>query len=124
MTDSLPDNNPKTQYGIKKAPVLSVTPASAILILGQVMALGAKKYGAFNYRDKNVAASVYVDAMLRHLLAWNAGQDSDPESGVSHLGHVMACAAILIDAQAIDKLVDDRPPSDIAAELMDSLVKS
>ena len=87
------------------------------------MALGASKYGAFNYRDKDVAASVYVDAMLRHLLAWNGGQDIDEESGVSHLGHVMACAAILIDAQELNKMVDNRPPSDIAPDMIQRFTK-
>ena len=35
--------------------------------------------------------------------------DNDPESGVCHLGHIMACCGILLDAQAQGKLVDDRP---------------
>jgi hypothetical protein len=120
----LPDNNPKSAYGVKKAPTLSVIPASAILVLGQVMALGAQKYGRFNYREKNVAASVYVDAALRHLIAWNAGQDTDPESGVSHLGHVLACASILIDAQGLDKLVDDRSKNQAEQDLLERFTKS
>jgi len=119
----LPDNNPKTQYGILKAPTLSVIPASAILVLGQVMALGASKYGRFNYREKSVASTVYVDAMLRHLVAWSAGQDDDPESGVSHLGHVLACASILLDAQAGGNLVDDRSKNDHEIALLEEFTK-
>jgi hypothetical protein len=118
-----PDNNPKSAYGVKKAPVLSVTPASALLTLGQVMALGASKYGAFNWRSNSVAASVYVDAMLRHMLAWNGGEDIDSESGVSHLGHVMACAGILIDAMETGNLIDNRPPKDVAPELIQRFTK-
>jgi hypothetical protein len=122
--DVLPDNNPKSAHGIKKAPTLSVIPASAILVLGQVMALGSKKYGRFNYREKSVAASVYVDAMLRHLIAWNAGQDTDEESGVSHLGHVLACAAILLDAQGTGNLVDDRSKNELEKNLLSEFTKA
>lgn len=120
----LPDDNPKSQYGIKKAPTLSVIPASAILVLGQVMALGASKYGRFNYREKNVAATVYIDAMMRHLVAWSAGQDTDPESNVSHLGHVLACASILLDAQEAGCLVDDRSKNQHEQRLLEQFTKA
>lgn len=119
----IPDNNPKTQYGLKKAPTLTVIPASSILILGQVMALGASKYGRFNWRENKVAASVYTDAMLRHITAWNAGQDDDPESGVSHLGHVMACACILVDALKGGNLVDDRSHNQHEIDLLELFTK-
>lgn len=120
----VPDNNPKSRYGLKKAPTLSVVPASSLLVLGQVMALGASKYGRFNWREKSVATTVYSDAMLRHLIAWSAGQDTDPESGVSHLGHVMACACILIDAQQGGNLIDDRSKNDHEINLLDQFTKS
>ena len=32
---------------------------------------------------------------MRHLNAWRAGQDNDPESGLSHIDHVLANAAML-----------------------------
>jgi hypothetical protein len=71
--------------------------------------LGADKYGPWNWRDNSVAASVYINAILRHVKAWQESEDIDPESGVSHLGHVMACCGILLDAQAVGNLIDDRP---------------
>lgn len=119
----LPDTNPKTQYGIKKPALLSCVPASALLVEGQVMMLGARKYGPFNWRDNSVAASVYVDAAIRHMLAWNSGQDNDSESGVSHLGHVRACMGILIDALETGNLVDDRPKDEATARLLDNFSK-
>jgi len=121
---TVPDDNPKSRYGLKKAPTLSVVPASSLLVLGQVMALGANKYGRFNWREKSVATTVYSDAMLRHLIAWSAGQDTDPESGVSHLGHVMACACILIDAQQGGNLIDDRSKNNHEIALLDTFTKS
>lgn len=119
----LPDSNPKTAYGVKKPPVFSTVPASALLVEGQVMALGASKYGPFNWRSNSVAATVYIDAAVRHLLAWNAGQDDDPESGVSHLGHVRACMGILIDALETGNLIDDRPKDKATPALIERFTR-
>lgn len=116
--ESLPDDNPKSKFGTKKAPTFSVIPMSAILVEGQVMALGAAKYGPFNWREKNVAASVYLDAAMRHLVALNAGEDNDPESLVSHAGHVRACMGIFIDAIEQGCLIDDRPKNKGELELL------
>jgi hypothetical protein len=74
------------------------------------MALGAKKYGPYNWRSKKVSSSVYYAAAMRHLMAWWEGEDTDPESGGSHLGHVGACVGILLDNLGTDVLNDDRPP--------------
>lgn len=115
----LPDSNPKSQYGVKKPPLLSCVPATALLVEGQVMALGAKKYGPFNWRSNSVASEVYIDAAIRHLVAWNAGQDNDPESGVSHLGHVRACMGILIDAMETGNLIDNRPKDEVITKMLE-----
>lgn len=104
----LPDTNPKTAYGVQKTP-LHLVPPPALLALADVMGLGAKKYGPYNWREHAVSASVYQAAAMRHLLAWWSGESVDPESGQSHLAHAMACLAIVLDAQAVGKLNDDRP---------------
>jgi len=104
---SYPDNNPKTAFGIKK-PSNSFTPLGALRALGQVMEFGAKKYGRFNWRGTKVASSVYYNAATRHLNAWFEGEDIDPESGFPHLAHVMACAAIILDADEHKMQIDDR----------------
>ena len=106
--NAYPDDNPKTQLGEAK-PKISDAPTIAIRALGQVMSMGAVKYGAFNWREKCVSSTVYYDAAWRHLSAWFEGEDLDPESGLPHLGHVMACMAILIDAEANGMLNDNRP---------------
>lgn len=104
----LPDNNPKTAFGVLKNQV-HYTPTTAIRELADVMRLGANKYGAYNWREKNVSASVYYDAALRHLMAWFDGEDKDQESGRSHLAHAMACCTICIDAMENGSFIDDRP---------------
>jgi len=104
----LPDDNPKTAFGATKAP-LHLVPPSALYALGQVFGLGARKYGAYNWRRQAVSSSVYQAAALRHLMAYWDGEDKDAESGESHLAHVMACCAIILDADRYGKLNDDRP---------------
>ena len=102
------DENPKDKVG-KAKPSMHFVPMIARLQEAIVMALGAKKYGPYNWREKKVLASVYADAIDRHMAQWMDGEDMDEESGVSHLAHVRACCAILIDAIATSNLLDDRP---------------
>ena len=69
---------------------------------------GADKYGRFNWRKDKILASTYKGAMLRHLRAWIEGEDLDPDSGQPHLSHLRACAAIVLDSEMHDTLIDDR----------------
>jgi len=111
-----PDDNPKTAAGSRKPPFHFIPPI-AEMILGQAMADGGVKYGAMNWREKTVSSSVYYSAMRRHLSAWLDGENVALDSGVHHLGHVMASCAILLDAAASGKLNDDRPiPGEFSAE--------
>jgi len=110
-----PDANPKSAFGMKKPP-LHLVPDPPLIELAMVMGLGARKYGAFNWRQTEVAASVYVAAARRHMAAWFDGENIDDESGASHLAHAAACLFILLDAMAVGKLVDDRPPPGAAAQ--------
>lgn len=107
----LPDSNPKSKYGIAKDPLHLIPPEGLIHEAG-AFRQGAEKYGAYNWRQNSVAASVYYAAALRHLTQWWEGQDLDPESGAHHLGHARACLAIVLDAGKWDKLIDDRPLPD------------
>jgi len=69
---------------------------------------GADKYDPYNWRAKKIAIRSYVGAMKRHLDAFMEGEDVASDSGCKHLGHVMAGAAILLDAEAHSRWVDDR----------------
>jgi hypothetical protein len=88
--------------------VFSPIPPIALVGLGAAMNNGAEKYGLFNWRDSSVSSTVFYDAILRHLIAWYSGERSAPDSGVHHLGHVMAGCAILLDAEHNGVLIDDR----------------
>jgi hypothetical protein len=103
--------NPKDIIGSTKVSFTKV-PAVAIAHCAHAMMDGARKYDAYNWRAKSVQASIYVDAALRHLLDWFEGEEDAQDSKVHHLGHAMACCAILLDCQENDRLVDDRPTTD------------
>ena len=51
-----------------------------------VLKFGAQKYAEHNWR-KGFAWSRPLAAAMRHITAFNAGEDKDPESGLSHLAH-------------------------------------
>ena len=70
--------------------------------------LGADKYGERNWRKNRIKASTYEGAILRHFMAWAAGEDIDPESGHSHLYHIRACCGVVLDSEMHGTLIDDR----------------
>lgn len=114
-----PDDNPKTAIGMTK-PSPSKVPASAIVYASLAMMNGAQKYGAYNWREKKVTSSIYVDAAIRHLMAWfDSREELAPDSGVPHLGHALASISILVDALETGNLVDDRPKAGASARLIE-----
>lgn len=107
---STKDTNPKDVAATTKVPLWLLSPiASAHWALAQFS--GMTKYGAWNWRVAGVRSSVYLSAAMRHLAAYLSGEETDPVDGTHHLGNVMACCAILLDARAAGTLTDDRPPS-------------
>jgi hypothetical protein len=103
------DTNPKDAIGVKKVP-MSTVPARVIMEVGLAMLEGACKYGRHNYRVAGVRASVYYDAMQRHVMDWWEGEDTDPDSGLSHITKAIACLTVLRDSMHQGNWVDDRPP--------------
>lgn len=121
MTD-LKDTNPKDAIGSQKLPLhLWPTTATAMGCLGLMD--GALKYGRANWRSAGVRASIYFDAANRHLAAWFEGESADPDSGLPHLAHALACLAIIVDAEAAGLLVDDRQIPGGHRRLMDALTR-
>lgn len=109
---SYPDDNPKTQFGEAKTPMHLVPPA-AIRGMAEAFANGAKKYGAFNWREKQISSTVYYAAFMRHVTDWYDRVDEGdlaPDSLVHHLKHAQACIGMLLDTLGSDMLNDNRPP--------------
>ncbi len=102
--------DPKAEAGGRKTP-LRLLPRAALEEESWALAHGAKKYGAWNWREpgRRPRAMVYAEAAMRHLIAWMDGEDLDEESGRSHLAHARAGLGILLDAIDRGRLEDDRP---------------
>jgi hypothetical protein len=99
--------NPKDAAGRSKLP-LHLWPETATALGALGLLDGMLKYGRANWREAGARATIYVDALRRHVAAWMEGEELDPDSGLPHLAHALACLAILVDAEAAGKLVDDR----------------
>lgn len=118
--------NPKDLLGAKKVSI-SKFPVVALIHGAHAMMNGAEKYGPYNWREKDVQASIYVDAACRHLGAWFEREEIAEDSGVHHLGHALACVAILLDAKENGCLIDDRPSAkqpEVVKNLLDRLAKA
>lgn len=99
--------DPKGHAGSLKTP-LHLLPTVLMDEAAWVLKFGADKYGAYNWRGAKVCATTYISAILRHLNQWRDRQDDDLESGRSHLAHIAANCAILMDAAKHGTLEDDR----------------
>lgn len=93
--------------GKKAAQIGSVDPL-ALLALAEVAGFGAEKYERLNYLNGYPWSWSY-DALMRHLLAYQAGEDLDPESGLPHLAHAMWHCSALTSFQLRRIGEDDRP---------------
>jgi hypothetical protein len=91
-----------------KKPTLEYVPRIALYALGAAMADGAYKYGKFNWRETDVNVDIFIEAMQRHLAAYAEGEDYATDSGIHHLAHVMAGAAIVLDGIYMGVLTDTR----------------
>jgi hypothetical protein len=106
---TLKNSNPKDGIGETKLPMYLV-PATAIAMYSLAHLNGGLKYGFWNWRKAGIRMSVYLNALRRHLSAYENGEEVDPDDQVPHLAAMGACLNIIIDAAACGKLVDDRPP--------------
>ena len=61
--------------------------------------IGVREHGCEKYADwdwmRGREWSDYIDAMRRHITAFNQGEDLDPESGLNHMAHVAINAMFL-----------------------------
>ncbi len=96
--------------GMRKAP-MSGLPAPVLMECGLVKLHGDLKYGAYNWREAGVRASVYYNAFFRHIEAWYEGEDLDPDSGEHHIAHAITGLMVHRDSQMFGNCVDDRPIS-------------
>jgi hypothetical protein len=109
--------NPKKLYGDKKPP-LHLLPLVGMIEQSLAHLDGNYKYGFENWNDLPVEKLTYIGAALRHLELYKYGETHARDTGVHNLGGVMACCAILLDAELNGKLIDNAKPSQAACDLL------
>ena len=73
----------------------------------KVLMYGASKYAPDNWKAGQDPRS-QMESLLRHAFAFLAGENNDPESGESHLGHVLCNAMFMIYNQKHHPNLDNR----------------
>lgn len=109
--------NPKDGVGSTKLP-LHLVPDTLLIFAAMAFTEGDAKYGMYNFRVAGVRASIYIDALGRHMMKFKNGEWADKVTLVPHLASAAACIAILIDGFVLDNITDDRPyPLDLDVEI-------
>lgn len=100
-------------------PPIDLVDKELIIEVAKILGYGAEKYEAHNWRT-GLPLTRYYSAAMRHLMAWNDGEDVDPESGLSHISHA-ACNMMFILRLMKDKPeLDNRPKIYMNPSLPDS----
>ena len=87
---------------------LSLIPLPTLEDEARVWMYGEAKYKRFNWM-KGMNWSIPMACALRHLAAWQSGEDMDPESGQPHLAHAMCNLRMLTLYARTFPEGDDRP---------------
>ena len=73
----------------------SLIPPETSKALAEVLSFGAQKYAPNNWQLVEDGETRYLDALMRHLEAFRAGETHDPESNLHHLAHCLCNVAFL-----------------------------
>lgn len=87
---------------------MELLPPEFLTGTAQVLTFGAQKYGVRNW-EKGLDWSRAFGALERHMWAWWGGEQSDAETGMSHLWHASCCLAFLVAYEERGTGKDDRP---------------
>jgi len=105
-TVNYPKSGSAMKFDSDKLPV-NLLSTEAMLQITAVLKFGAEKYHAHNWRD-GFAWSRPLAAAMRHIMAYNDGEDRDSESGLSHLAHAACCIMFLLEFEKTHPHLDDR----------------
>ena len=75
---------------------LDLVPPRALLEVGRVLGHGAAKYGAHNWKQCTDGQR-YVAAAMRHVMAYQSGEQRDAESGRLALAHAVASLLFVLE---------------------------
>lgn len=102
--------DPQAAGGLKfdgEKPPMELLDPYAMEQIAWVLAFGAKKYEANNWR-KGIAMCRLLGAVLRHVFAYLRGEDLDPETGLSHLAHAGCEIMFALNMAHVRPDLDDR----------------
>lgn len=100
----------KKDKGIKNdsgKPSVEYIPREALEGAGRAFGFGAQKYAPHNFK-LGLAYSRLAGAIMRHLAAFMDNESKDPESGLSHLDHLLSSASMLKYMEVNRPDMDDR----------------
>jgi hypothetical protein len=100
------ENELGDHFDTGKAP-LALLPRFSLEATADVVGFGAQKYAMHNWR-KGISWTSIMSSALRHLLAFNDGEDLDKESGLSHLAHALCDIMFLLEYTDTKTELDDR----------------
>lgn len=86
---------------------MGLMPRSALEQVAAVLAHGAHKYSAHNWR-KGISVQRNIDAALRHIVAANEGENLDADSGLPHFAHAICDLMFVIETLRARPDLDDR----------------
>lgn len=95
-----------TKFDLGK-PRMELLPTLPLAMIAEILTFGAEKYEVHNWR-KGFDYSRLLGANMRHLTAFNDGEDLDPETGKSHMAHAGCCTLFLLEQIARGTGNDDR----------------
>lgn len=89
-------------------PRLGLIPLITMIDEAKIWEAGIAEYGTWNW-TKGMPWMVVIDSILRHLARFQAGEDVDPKSGLSHMHHVACNVRMLCAYEREHPELDDRP---------------
>lgn len=89
-------------------PDFSLIPLCTLEDEARVWEYGKAKYASWNWA-KGMPWSVCFACLIRHMAAWQRGEENDPESGLPHLAHAMCNLRMLTLYSKTYPEGDDRP---------------
>jgi hypothetical protein len=110
--------NPKDQAAKAEGKVrLDLLEPAGNAACARALEFGAitKQYGIQNYVQVAISLRTYLAAMQRHLDDLKSGEDFAPDSGVHHIGHILANGHIWLAALEAGTAIDDRGPGPVGS---------